>query len=164
MVDHVISVVSSLGLKTYEAGPGYSDFSQIPNTEGSNPLRAIATAWSAMCESEVRAPRSLVVISGDLANIDADTLRFMIGFPGEFSVAPNDGSLQPLCARWASDALWRAVAIARNPKVSAVRVALGANLVTWRDSRWREPGVISPFFDVDTIEDLELLSQVEEDR
>ncbi len=164
MVDRVISVVSSLGLEVFEAGRGYSDFTQIPNTEGSNPLRAIAIAWSTICESQRAAAQSLMVISGDLANIDSETLRFMISFPGQFSVVPNDGSLQPLCARWASDALERAVAIANKTEVSAVRAALGINQVTWTDTKWRNPGVISPFFDVDTIEDLEILSQVEEDR
>ena len=159
VVDRAIAAVGELDIDAFEAGPGYSKLARIADTEGSNPLAAIAKGWLGIQSSAANPPQSVLVVSGDLGNIDACTLSFLVDFPGSFSVVPDDGNFQPLCARWASDALWRAVSIAAEPRVYPVRAALGANQVTWRDTRWREMGVISPFFDVDTGEDLDILRQ-----
>lgn len=159
LVEWAAGAILQAGIDAFEIGPGYTSFPRIQGTERRNPLTAVGAGWQGVTALLGQSPASMLVVSGDLGNIDSTTLSFLARFPGAASVVPFDGSYQPLCARWSRSALESAVELGRDQHPHAVRAALDGGHITWRDSRWAEEGILSPFFDVDTDEDLSILEK-----
>ncbi len=159
LVEHVVDAIEKAGILAFEIGPGYTPLPRIEGTERRNPLTAVGAGWRGVANLLHHAPSAMLVVSGDLGNIDSATLSFLARFPGAASVVPFDGSYQPLCARWSRAALDLAAQLGGGDRAHAVRAALDGGHVTWRDSRWVSEKVLSPFFDVDTVDDLERLER-----
>ena len=159
LVERVANAVHEAGIHAFEIGPGYTSLPRIEGTERRNPLTAVGAGWQGIATLLGRKPASMLVVSGDLGNIDSATLSFLARFPGAASVVPFDGSYQPLCARWSRSALETAAKLGNDERAHAVRAALDGGHITWRDRRWTADGILSPFFDVDTEEDLSILEK-----
>ena len=159
LVERVANAIHAAGIDAFEIGPGYTSLPRVEGTERRNPLTAVGAGWLGVADLMGRKPASMLVVSGDLGNIDSATLSFLARFPGAASVVPFDGSYQPLCARWSFSALEMAAELGRDERAHAVRAALDGGHITWRESRWRAGGILSPFFDVDTVEDLSILEK-----
>ena len=159
LVERVANAIRAAGIDAFEIGPGYTSLPRVKGTERRNPLTAVGVGWQGVAELIGRKPASMLVVSGDLGNVDSATLSFLARFPGATSVVPFDGSYQPLCARWSLEALETAAELGRDERAHAVRAALDGGHITWSDSRWRAGGILSPFFDVDTVEDLSILEK-----
>jgi molybdopterin-guanine dinucleotide biosynthesis protein A len=89
----------------FEVGPGHSGLPVAREFQpGDGPLGAILSGWVALHKAGHRGPA--LVLSTDLARLDAATLLTLRDWPGEHSVIPLlDGEPQPLCARWSADDL-----------------------------------------------------------
>ncbi|MDA8262990.1 MAG: NTP transferase domain-containing protein [Actinomycetota bacterium] len=159
LVEHVVNALEDAGIMSFEIGPGYTPLTRIEGTERRDPLTAVGAGWRGVANLLDRLPSAMLVVSGDLGNINSATLSFLARFPGTASVVPFDGSYQPLCARWSRAALDLAAQLGGGDRPHAVRAALDGGQVTWRDSRWASEGFPSPFFDVDTVQDLERLER-----
>ena len=160
VIDHTTNAFATLKQSVFEAGRGYTTATLIDDTVGIDPLSAIARSWTTILTMKIEIPDSLMVISGDLPNLDSGTLIRLMEFPGTWSVVPDDGQLQPLCARWSTKALERSIELCEGTTGAvAVKRALNTGTVLLRDQSWSESGIISPFFDIDTVDDLAILEK-----
>lgn len=159
LIDHVIGTIiqSNLASKCYEVGRNYSDFHQIPKTIVNDPLTAIGIAWSYLKSISTITPKNALVLAGDTFNLTTEIVDFLYWFPGDFNVVPDDGHLQPLCARWSSMSLESAAKNHLARRNQRVRSALIGPTLTLYDTRWSLGQKGSPFEDIDTVEDLERL-------
>lgn len=94
-----------------EVGPGYSGCATAPESQpGAGPLAALADGVSALRAVGFSGPA--LVLSTDLAMLDAPTLAALVTWPGTRSIVPMlDGQPQPLCARWSAADLDAAAAL-----------------------------------------------------
>ena len=160
VIDHTTNAFAALTQSVFEAGRGYTTATLIDDTVGIDPLSAIARSWKTILTMKIKVPDSLMVVSGDLPNLDSETVVRLMEFPGTWSVVPDDGQPQPLCARWSTKALDRSIKLCEGTTGAvAVKRALNTGTVVLRDQSWRESGIISPFFDIDTVDDLAILEK-----
>ncbi len=165
VIELVVDSINSAGVgsKCYEVGRGYSNFPRIPDTELNDPLAAIGTAWTKL-STNIDAPspsiHNALVIAGDSAWLDPNTIRYLFDFPGNFNVMPYDGNFQPLCARWSFRSLETAAnTLSLKQKNKSVRSSITGPTIIIRDSAWLNDPSNSPFRDVDSQEDYLDLTQ-----
>jgi molybdenum cofactor guanylyltransferase len=88
-----------------ELGDGASDLPHVRESPpGAGPLAALAAAGSALRARGFAGPALMLAV--DLPAVDEPLLRWLRDRPGVSTVVPRvDGRLQPVCARYGTDAL-----------------------------------------------------------
>ena len=151
VIDIVSRNVAQVGLPVFEAGIGITQFHKVQGTQYKTPLVGVARGFDEIARTFGNSEISILVVAGDMVALDPATMRVISAFPSKGSVVPFDGSLQILGARWGPSSLEMAKFMAITHPTFSLRSALGGNTLTLDDRRWREH---SPFFDIDTAEDL----------
>lgn len=152
VIDLVVANLSQVGLPIFEAGIGLTELPKVQGTQFKSPLVGVARGYEAISTEFGTSEISLLVVAGDMVALDAATLSTVGSFPSSRSVVPFDGSLQILGARWSRRSLEMAQFIAETHPSFSLRSALGEGAIVLDDRRWR--GDSSPFFDIDTYDDL----------
>jgi molybdopterin-guanine dinucleotide biosynthesis protein A len=86
-----------------EVGPGYTTLTQVDeHPPGRGPLAALVAGADAVPGSG-----PVLLLACDLPFVSEDLLRRLAAWPGFETVVPvdRDGMVQPICARYSSDAL-----------------------------------------------------------
>ena len=106
LVDRVARVLAGIATTVVEVGPGYSSFAAVrEEPPGSGPLAALA-AGAAALQARGLGTSAVLVLAVDLPFVDAALLAWLASHPAPGTVVPVvDGFPQPLCARYACDAL-----------------------------------------------------------
>jgi molybdopterin-guanine dinucleotide biosynthesis protein A len=156
LVDRAQAVLAAVCYPVLEVGPGWSSLDAVrEEPPGAGPLAAVAAGGAALRSRGHPGPA--LVLAVDLPNVDEPLLRFLADFPGQTTVVPFvGGHPQPLCARYAADALAAAGTLAAEGETS-MRALLGSlPEVQWAGPRmWGSVATETAFLDVDTPEDLE---------
>lgn len=140
-----------------EAGDGVTGLPAVREVPaGGGPLAALAAAGAALRERGHHGPALLLAV--DLPHVDEAFLRWLRDRPGAPTVALRiDGRLQPVCARYGSDALLAAASLV----VSGVRALHELFDVVDHDvvdeDEWCGAAAPDAFLDVDTPADAERL-------
>jgi molybdopterin-guanine dinucleotide biosynthesis protein A len=131
-----------------EVGPGHSGLPAVAESPpGQGPLAAVARGWELLARS---APGAVLVVATDLPALTTGTLRWLACYGAPGSVVPLvDGRPQPLCARWASVDLDRAVVLVAEGR-RALRDLLAAATPLLVDPCVAEGPGDGPFADADT--------------
>jgi molybdopterin-guanine dinucleotide biosynthesis protein A len=135
---------------TLELGDGASGLDHVRESPpGSGPLAALAAAGGALRTRGFAGPA--LVLAVDLPAVGEPLLRWLRDRPGASTVVPRvDGRLQPVCARYAAEALLAAESLV----VAGVRAlhelfdVVEHDVVEERD--WRAVAAPASFLDVDT--------------
>ena len=137
----------------FEVGPGFSSLPAVrEEPPGSGPLAALAAGGDALA-ARAAATRFLV-LAVDLPLLERPLLEYLRDHPAAGVVVPRvDGVPQPLCARYATDALTTTHALLGDG-ARAMKALLDAVPVTWvDDDEWRRVSSVDALADVDTPED-----------
>ncbi|MDA8277672.1 MAG: NTP transferase domain-containing protein [Actinomycetota bacterium] len=152
VIDVVADNLAKLGVPVFEAGIGLTKFPWVHGTQYKSPLVGVARGYEAIASDFGTFDLSIFVVAGDMVKLDPRTVETIVNFPSTRTVIPYDGSLQVLAARWGKSSLEMARLMAETNPSFSLRSALGEDVVILDDRRWR--GGASPFFDIDTYDDL----------
>jgi molybdopterin-guanine dinucleotide biosynthesis protein A len=140
-------VLASVCDPVVEVGPGHT---QLPHVQedppGGGPVAALVSGWDA-----VGATDAVVLVACDLPFVDAGLIRLLAGRPGAPTAVPVAGErLQPLCARYGSDAVATARRLlgARERSFHALLDAVPFDRVS--EEEWRQIAAARALADVDT--------------
>ncbi len=145
-------VLAAVATPALEVGGGWSGLAQAERDPRQGPLPAIAAGWQSL--NSLGHFGDVLVVATDLPWISIDTLRWLSGRPGSASVVPAvGGRAQPLCARWSSPDLDRAVLLVENGERRASAV-FGTDTEFPDESVWGSSLPAEVFQDVDRPEDI----------
>lgn len=142
-----------------EVGPGHSPLPSVREVPpGSGPLSAAVAGWWALRHEE-RHDGPVIVLAVDMPRVTPELLGLLAaaGDPAQSVVPEAGGRLQPLCARYAGDAMERAaeLVVAGERSMAALLQAVAFRRLA--ESDWAEAAPRDAFADVDTPADLEAL-------
>lgn len=156
LVDRVAAMLTAVTDPVVEVGSGYTALPTVredPVDQG--PLAAIACGWSALQDGKESGDvLSVITLAVDLPLVTTSLLRFIAEYPSTTSVVPVvDEMPQPLCARWAAEALDRATQLVANGERS-MRALLAAVEIEWLGpTQWGKVARADCFADLDTPDD-----------
>jgi molybdopterin-guanine dinucleotide biosynthesis protein A len=147
--------LSAVCAPVIELGDGVSPLPALREVEpGAGPLAALAAAGAWLREHSHDGP--VVVLAVDLPNVDERVLGWLRDRPGEPTAVPRvDGRLQPVCARYGSDALLAAQSLVTGG-IRALHELLDViDHDVVEPDEWRAVATDDTFLDLDTPADAE---------
>lgn len=152
--------LAQTGLDTYEAGSGLTNFPQIPDTNGYGPLVAIATSYSYLISIKaITGKTHMMILAGDVPLITPSTIIKIAKWSTKSNVVPLINSKeQYLSARWSPASLTKACQLVSQGE-SRISKAIHDTPTEWVS--YESLGLLSEmeFYDIDTREDLEMISR-----
>ena len=154
LVDRVAGVLAGIATTVVEVGPGYSSFAAVrEEPPGSGPLAALA-AGAAALQARGLGTSAALVLAVDLPFVDAPLLAWLASHPAPETVVPVvDGFPQPLCARYACDALTVAPELIAAGERSLRALLSRIDVHEATEAEWSAVASARTFADVDTPED-----------
>ena len=137
-----------------EVGPGYSGLPAVrEEPPGSGPLAAVGAGWAALSAAGHRGP--VLVMAVDMPFVTSALLHLLAHRPGPATAVPrSDGRAQPLCARFASEALEQVAGLLASGERS-LRALLEVVDVDWVErAEWEPVAGPDAFTDLDEPADL----------
>jgi molybdopterin-guanine dinucleotide biosynthesis protein A len=139
--------------RVVELGPGYTSLPRvIEDPAGGGPLAALAAGGAWLRAQDDAGPALLLAV--DLPRVEPPLLELLRDWRGAATVVPEaGGQLQPVCARYGTDALTTAANLVASD-VRALHALLDAvehDVIP--ESVWRSVSPPDTFADVDTPED-----------
>ncbi len=136
-----------------EIGDGRSGLPSVrEQPPGSGPLAALAAAGTALRDRGHDGPA--LVLAVDLPGVDEPLLRWLRDRPGEPTAVPRvDGRLQPVCARYAGEALAAAASLVAGGVRALHELLDVVEYDVIDESEWRAIADGDAFADVDTADD-----------
>lgn len=153
LADRNARLLRAVAAPALEVGPGWSSLETVQEPEpGRGPLAAVVAGWASLGAQGV-GERPVLVLALDLPGLDPAFLQALVDAPPAAAVVPRvDGRAQPLCARYAPDALHLAQEIraAGEESMQALLVALGPGVRWYDEAEWSAVTTAECFADVDT--------------
>jgi molybdopterin-guanine dinucleotide biosynthesis protein A len=155
LVDRVARVLAGIATTVVEVGPGYSHLEAVrEEPPGSGPLAALVAGAAVLATRHDDGASAVLVLAVDLPFVDAALLTWLASHPAPGTVVPVVGGLpQPLCARYAPDALAAAAELVAAGERSMRALLRRVDVHEALEEEWSGVATARTFSDVDTPED-----------
>lgn len=155
LADRAAAVLRAVCTAAVEVGPGHTDLVAVREVPpGSGPLPALVAGWRALgyeCGFEGR----VIALACDMPGVTVGLVRLLAEHPAEVSVVPVAAGLwQPLCARYAPEALAVAEELVAAGARSMQSLLERVTVVRVHETEWSEVAGPDAFSDLDSPVDL----------